>query len=99
MWQFVKSFADTACTSNGFCTNLPESPASANNLHNIIQIFLAIFAAVAVLIIVIAAFNLVLAGGDPSKVAKARSAIIYALVGLVLAVSAEVVVLFVLGLL
>ncbi len=61
------------------------------------KLVFGIFAVLAVLIIVIAAFNIVIAQGDPSKVAKQRGAIIYALVGLVLAISAEILVTAVLG--
>jgi len=81
-----------------FCnTGLPTAPASSANLQHLLQIVFAIFAAVVVLVIVIAAFNIVIAQGDSSKVAKQRSTIIYALVGLVVAISAEIIVGVVLG--
>lgn len=78
-------------------TGLPTATASSANLQHLLQIVFGIFAAVVVLVIVIAAFNIVIAQGDSSKVAKARSTIIYALVGLVVAISAEVIVTVVLG--
>jgi hypothetical protein len=52
---------------------------------------------VAVLIIVIAALNIVTAGGDSGKVAKARSAIIYALIGLAVAALADAIVSLIIG--
>lgn len=93
----VRTLADSACTGGGFCTNLPVAGASGSNLHALVQIALGIFAAVAVLIIVIAGLNFVYAQGDPQKVTKARNTIIYALIGLGVAVSAELIVTFVLG--
>jgi len=78
-------------------TGLPTPAASSANLQHLLQIVFAIFAAVVVLVIVIAAFNIVIAQGDSSKVAKQRSTIIYALVGLVVAISAEIIVGVVLG--
>ena len=54
-------------------------------------------AVIAVLIIVIAALNIVTAGGDPAKVAKARSTILYALIGLIIAISADVIVALIAG--
>lgn len=87
----------TSCTGSGFCTNLPQAAGNSSNLHALLQVVFAIFGALAVLMIVIASLNFVNAEGDSSKVAKARSTIIYALVGLVVSLSAEVIVTFVLG--
>jgi len=84
--------ADTACTADGYCTNLPTAPASGGNVQNLVHIVVATFAAVAVLIIIISALNIVTAGGDSAKVAKARSAIIFSLVGMAVIVSADLIV-------
>lgn len=75
-----------------YCTGLPTSAASGANFQHIVQIILGIFAATAVLFIVIAGLNFVMAGGDSAKISKARGTIVYALVGLVVAVSADVIV-------
>jgi Type IV secretion system pilin len=84
-------------TGNGTCdTGLPSASASGS-LTSLLQVVFAVFGAIAVLMIVIAGLNFVTAQGDPSKVAKARNTIIYALVGLVIAVSAEAFVTFVIG--
>lgn len=96
----LSNMAATACqklTGTDCSTGLPTPDASSSNLQNFLQIIFAIFAVVAVLVIIIAAFNIVTAQGDPSKVAKQRGTIIYALVGLGVAISAEVIVTFVLG--
>jgi hypothetical protein len=103
--QLIRFAAATSCTtvpdSTGkpvkYCTNLPQAASSAANVQHIIQIILGIFAATAVLFIVIAGLNFVTAGGDSAKVAKARGTIVYALVGLVVAVSADVIVTVVIG--
>lgn len=96
--QFISQVAaGTSCTSDGYCTDLPQATASSANLQHILQIIFGIFAVVAVLIIVIAALGIVTAGGDSAKVAKARGAIIYALVGLAVASVAEGIVSLVLG--
>jgi type IV secretory pathway VirB2 component (pilin) len=101
MISLLKAFA-VACTpanvnGDNYCTDLPQAGATSANLQNILQIVIGTFAVVAVLIIVIAGLNIVTAGGDPSKVAKARGAIIYALVGLVVAIMAEAIVSLVIG--
>jgi hypothetical protein len=85
-------------TCNTDCsTGLPKVQASSGNVHTILSITFGILAVVAVLFVVIAALKFVTASGDPQEVAKARNTIIYALVGLVIAISAEVFVAFVLN--
>ncbi len=83
--------------------NLPNQvdPASrtgfvAGQLQGALQIAFGILGAIAVLIIVIAAMQYVISAGDPQKVAKAKDSIIYALVGLVVAILAFAIVTFVL---
>lgn len=93
-------FAAGACqtlTGTDCSTGLPQSGASSGNLQHLIQIALGILAVVAVLIIVLGALSFVTTEGDPQKVSKARETIVYALIGLVIVVSAEVIVTFVLG--
>ncbi|HWT55899.1 MAG TPA: hypothetical protein VN031_02600 [Candidatus Microsaccharimonas sp.] len=89
--------ADGSCISGGFCTNLPHATASSSTLHHVLQIVIGTFAVVAVLMIVIAGLNIVTAGGDSAKVAKARGTIIFALVGLAIAIFADVIVSMVAG--
>ena len=60
-------------------------------------IVFGVIAAVAVLIIVIQGIRFVLSAGDSQKAADARKGVIYAAVGLVVALSAEVVVRVVIG--
>ena len=101
----LQRFAETACTDvkdadgkvDNLCIGLPTPKADGANLQTVAHIFVGVIAVVAVLIIVISALNIVTAGGDAAKVAKARSAILYALIGLVIAVIADVIVALVLG--
>ena len=76
-------------------TGLPV--VQSMQLTNIFQYLFGFIGALAVLIIVIAGLRFILANGDPQSVAKARNTIIYAAVGLALAVSAEIIVTFVLN--
>lgn len=92
-----KSLAASACDAQGDCTGLPTVGASSDNLHSLLQVVFGVLAALAVLMVTIAALNFINAQGDPAKVTKARNTIIYALVGLVLSLSAEAIVTFVLG--
>ena len=77
------------------------SPAQAttsinNTIANVINILSVVVGVIAVIMIIVAGFRFVTAGGDASKVAGAKNAIIYALVGLILAALAQVLVRFVL---
>jgi hypothetical protein len=76
-------------------TGLPV--VQSTQLTTIFQYLFGTIGAIAVLIIVIAGLRFILANGDPQNVAKARNTIIYAGVGLVVAVSAEIIVTFVLN--
>jgi Type IV secretion system pilin/Family of unknown function (DUF6112) len=60
-----------------------------NALENLINWLFSILIIVAVLFIIIAAYNFVTAQGDPDKVAKARNFILYALVGVAVAVASR----------
>lgn len=91
------SCAQVSVQGNSYCTNLPVAKATSANLQHILQLAFGIIAVVAVLIIVIAAFQIVIAQEDSNQVAKARETIIYAAVGLAIAISAELIVSFVLG--
>lgn len=64
-------------------------------LQNIINTVLAVMGAVAALIIVIAGFRFITSQGNPSEVATARNAILYASIGLIVIVAAFAIVNFV----
>lgn len=74
-------------------TGLPEvSAEEATALKIILNIVYRIAAGVTVLLITIAGFNFMTAGGDPQKVAKARQGIINSLIGLAITLSAVAIV-------
>jgi hypothetical protein len=62
-----------------------------------LQLVLGIIAGLAVLFVVIGGLRFVLSEGDPQSTTKARNTMIYAVVGLVVSVMAEIIVTFVLG--
>lgn len=76
--------------------NLPTS--SANNvLSGGLNAVYFIAGIVAVVVIVVAGYFFVTSTGEPEKVAKARNTILYAVIGLVVIISAFVITQFVLG--
>ena len=80
----------------GYQTGLPRPAASDKQLQLGMQIAIGILAAISVLMIVIAGFRYIAGQGSPEEVAKARSTITYAIIGLLVAISAQVIVTFVL---
>jgi hypothetical protein len=92
------SVSGNACLGGGDCsTGLPTAGATSANLAHLLAIVFAVLGVLAVIIIVTAGISYVESGGDPQGVSRAKATIIYALVGLVLAISAEAIVAFVLG--
>jgi hypothetical protein len=63
-----------------------------------ITIAIRIIAAVAFLFILIGGFRYILSQGDPQGVSKAKSTIVYALIGLAVAILAQVIVTIIAGL-
>lgn len=76
---------------------LPNTPTNSSEIKIVLNIVFSTVGAIAFLIIVIAGFSFVLSRGEPQAVAKAKDTIIYALVGLVVCISALSIVNFVVG--
>lgn len=91
--MILKMFTELAVTvqSTEYKTGLPEPAANAGQIDTVIQIVIATLAALSVLMIVIAGFRMVAGQGNPQEVAKARSTIMYAIVGLLLAICAQAI--------
>jgi hypothetical protein len=98
-WSAISYFGNscTDLTGNDCKTGLPQGAANSANLQNILQIVFAILAALSVLFIVIAGLRFITAQGNPQEVGKAKSTIVYALIGLLVALLAEAIVAFTLG--
>lgn len=90
------------------CSQAPDASACKNTnssnpltgktgiLTKVAKLLVVVIGIVAVVMIVIAGIMLVISQGDPQKVATARETIIYALVGIAVAVLAQAIIVFVL---
>lgn len=86
------------CTDKEECLSiLPQVNANENQLKIGLGIAFGIFAAVAVIVIIIAAINFATSEGDADKISRSKKTIIYALIGLIICLSAEAIVLTVVG--
>jgi type IV secretory pathway VirB2 component (pilin) len=91
------SSAIVNCDQNSGCdTGLPKVAASSANLQTILQLLFGALGSLAVLMILIGGIQFIISGDNPQDVSKARQTIIYALVGLLLAISAELIVTYIL---
>lgn len=77
--------------------SLPQIDAGSGRLQIILSTFFAILAASALLVVVIAGLRYINSAGDPNTMAKTKNTIIYASVGLVVAMSGFAIVNFVLN--
>jgi hypothetical protein len=68
--------------------------AQPGDIKKILTIIFTTVGALAVLLIVIAGLRYIAAQGEPTKVSQAKSAIFYALIGLVIAALADAIVTF-----
>lgn len=75
--------------------SLPQPHADQSELDTILSIAFGIIGALALLMITVSGLRYITSAGNPEKTAKAKNGIVYALVGLVIAISAEAIVNFV----
>lgn len=68
-----------------------------STVSRVIELFSVIVGIAAVIMIIVGGFLYVTSGGDSNKVAAAKHTIIYAIIGLVIAVVAQIIVRFVIG--
>lgn len=81
---------DTSSLPNNGAGDAPSSFLSAA-----LQIVFGVTGSVALLMIVISGFRYVIASGDPAAMAKARATILYAIIGLAVALAGFSIVTFV----
>jgi type IV secretory pathway VirB2 component (pilin) len=91
------AMACQSLTGTGCDTGLPTTTADGNTFQSILQILFGVLGALAVLMIVIAGLRFVTGSSSPQETAKARGTIVYALIGLLFALSAEAFVSFAIG--
>jgi hypothetical protein len=94
MLSLIQILADLSQITPG---DLPQTTADNAHLIAVKNIVLNIVGAMTLLIIVVSGFRYIVSAGDPQKTAKARNGVIYALVGLVIAIAANAIVTFIIN--
>ena len=88
----------TACSGDAANTALCKKDKSAQDYVKIVvNTLLYVLGAVSVIVIVIAGVYYTTSGGDPSLVKRAKDTLLYAVIGLIVAVMAYAIVNFVVG--
>ena len=77
--------------------DLPNVEAGSGALQTIFATIFLIVGAISVIFIIIAGIQYITSGGNPDKAKRAKDTILYAIIGLVVALSATVIVNFVIG--
>lgn len=67
---------------------IPQTPLSSSTIDNVVELALAVAAGIAFIVLVLAGFKYVRSRGNASDTAKAKNAIIYSLIGLVITMTA-----------
>ncbi len=78
-------------------SSVPQVTADGSEVQKLLQIVFATAGAVCVIVVTLGGLNYVFSSGDPQKVGRAKNMILYALIGLAVAVSAFSIVTFVIG--
>jgi len=76
--------------------NIPTT-SGTQIFGNILNLFYFVTGIVAVIVIIVAGFTMTVSGNNPTNVAKARNAVLYAAIGLVVVLSAFSITHFVIG--
>jgi Type IV secretion system pilin len=94
--SYIKQFGAGIIDPNSI--SIPTTNLSSNSkITELLNYSFGVLAAISFLVIVIAGVQFILSSGEPQKINTAKNAIIYAMIGLVIALSALVIVNFVLG--
>lgn len=91
--------AEEACAgieaAGGTCDAGGADGAAGNLIQTIIKVLSWVVGAVSVIMIIIGGFRYVISGGDSSGVSGAKNTILYAIIGLLVVIFAQVIVSFV----
>lgn len=83
-------------SGNG-CTTPPGSTSPDSLVATVINILSIVVGIAAVIMIIIGGFRFVMSGGDPKNTESARNTVLYALVGVVIVLLAQILVRFVIN--
>ena len=93
----IFSQIDVDIGKDGDQIDIPQTELTPDTVEVVLQVVFGVIGAIAILIVVLAGMFFVLGRGNPEQSARARSAIIYALVGIAVSDLASAIIRFVAG--
>jgi hypothetical protein len=93
--QYMYIIAQSVISSDK--VNIPQKSIDSSSVESVLRIVFGVLGAIALIIIIIAGIKFMTSQGNPDALTKARNTIIYAAVGLAVAVGAFSIVTFVVG--
>lgn len=90
-------FAQVSCSTDVKLPNCGKNITGVSSLSNLISFVSALAGIICVLVIVLAGLRYITSSGNPDSLTKAKNQIIYALIGLVVSLSAFTIVRFALN--
>jgi Type IV secretion system pilin len=95
----VSGACSNGAGSTAVCKELSGSNGNPiiNTLKIVIEILAIVIGVASVIMIIIGGIKMIMSGGDPSAVKSGRDTVIYALIGVVIAIFAQAIVSFVLS--
>lgn len=91
----MKTFLYTLAAPVSEKFDVPRAGVDDTSLATILEIVFGIMGAIALIVLLLASLKYVISRGEPGEVAKAKNAIIYAVIGLMIIGSAFTIVSFV----
>jgi hypothetical protein len=80
------------------CNTTPNTNGNLNNtIQQVVNILTSLVGIVAVVMIIIGGYRYMTSSGDPNRVASAKNTLLYAIIGIIIAVLAQVIVKFVIA--
>ena len=96
--SLLKQMAATVDLGGGNSYSVPLPKTTTNgSLGAVLNIVFGTLVGISVIIIVVAGIQFMTSGGNPEQTNKARNKILYAVIGLVISLSAEILINFVLN--
>ena len=77
--------------------NSPLPKTSSTMLSNVLKVVFGVLGGISLIIVIWAGMKYTLSGGDPAKTAEAKNQIMYAAIGIVVALSAGAILTFATG--
>lgn len=96
----AQGLVDQSCTNvgaNGFCAHTGSNTDPNQQVKNLIDLMMFVVGAIAVITIIVGGLKYVSADGDAGKIKGAKDTILYAVVGIIVALLAYAIVQFIVG--